>query len=103
MPKQKYPFTPPSKPVATIPTTGDNQTEDLASEKPTRKRLKQVLPIDGYTRVMAMANILGIHHITLRRWWKAGKFPKPLMLNGILLFSNAEVLDFAKKNMAKTA
>lgn len=99
MPKQKYPFTPPSKPVETMPTTGDTATSD----KPTRKRLKQVLPIDGYTRIPHMADIFGIHHITLRRWWKAGKFPKPKKLNGVLLFENAEVLEFAKKHMTKTA
>jgi len=28
----------------------------------------------------------------LRRWWKAGKFPKPININGILLFKNADVL-----------
>lgn len=59
------------------------------------------LPKDGYTRIVPLAKKLGIHHQTLRRWWKAGKFPKPQNINGILLFANAEVKAWLDKH-AKT-
>ena len=52
------------------------------------------LPTDGFIRVMPLAQRLGIHHQTLRRWWKAEQFPKPQRRNGILLFSNADVKEW---------
>lgn len=51
----------------------------------------------GQSRIKPIANLIGVHHRTLRRWWKAGKFPKPLGINGILLFKNAEVLAWLEK------
>lgn len=53
--------------------------------------LLDTLPTEGFIRVMPLSQRLGIHHQTLRRWWKSDKFPKPQTRNGILLFSNAEV------------
>lgn len=52
------------------------------------------LPSEGFIRVMPLAQRLGIHHQTLRRWWKAEQFPKPQRRNGILLFSNADVKEW---------
>ena len=52
------------------------------------------LPTDGFIRVMPLAQRLGIHHQTLRRWWKNGLFPKPQHRNGILLFSNSDVKEW---------
>ena len=52
------------------------------------------LPTDGFIRVMPLAQRLGIHHQTLRRWWKTNKFPCPQTRNGILLFSNADVKEW---------
>ena len=49
---------------------------------------------DGQMRIKQAAAILGIHHQTLRRWWKAGKFIKPSNVNGILLFKNSDILAF---------
>ncbi len=49
------------------------------------------LPTEGFIRVMPLSKRLGIHHQTLRRWWKKNSFPKPQKRNGILLFNNAEV------------
>lgn len=46
---------------------------------------------------MPMAGYIGVNHQTIRRWYKNGKFPKPKMLNGVLLFSNAEVLAHLKQ------
>nr|QJS05821.1 HtH domain [Psychrobacter sp.] len=48
----------------------------------------------GQTRIKAAAKLIGVHHQTLRRWWKADKFPKPTDINGILLFRNADILSF---------
>jgi predicted DNA-binding transcriptional regulator AlpA len=47
---------------------------------------------NGQTRIKAAANLIGVHHQTLRRWWKADKFPQPIDINGILLFKNADLL-----------
>lgn len=53
------------------------------------------LPSEGFIRVMPLAQRLGIHHQTLRRWWKNGLFPKPQHRNGIfLLFSNLDVKEW---------
>ncbi len=49
---------------------------------------------NGQTRIKSAANLIGVHHQTLRRWWKANKFPKPININGILLFRNADILSF---------
>lgn len=48
----------------------------------------------GQTRIKAAASLIGVHHQTLRRWWKSEKFPKPININGILLFRNADILLF---------
>lgn len=49
---------------------------------------------DGQTRIKDAADILGVHHQTLRRWWKAGKFAYPTDINGILLFKNSDLINF---------
>ncbi|UAY36660.1 helix-turn-helix domain-containing protein [Moraxella osloensis] len=64
-------------------TTSDQPTQPL-----------DTLPTDGFIRVMPLAQRLGIHHQTLRRWWKTNKFPHPQTRNGILLFSNADVKEW---------
>lgn len=74
-------------------------TQNPYSEKPHKN--DEPLPIDGLIRVEPLAKRLGIHAQTLRRWWKAGKFPKPQNINGILLFANAEVKAWLDKH-AKT-
>ena len=48
----------------------------------------------GQTRIKAAAALIGVHHQTLRRWWKSDKVPKPMNINGILLFRNADILSF---------
>ena len=54
----------------------------------------------GQTRIMATAKILGIHHQTLRKWWKSGKFPKPTSINGMLLFKNSDILEWLELNQS---
>ena len=36
---------------------------------------------------------IGRHRLTLRRWWTAGKFPKPVKLNGTSLAWRSEIVD----------
>ena len=63
-----------------------NKSNNPTTEQPTP------LNPQGYSRIKPTADLIGVHHQTLRRWWKAGKFPKPININGILLFKNADVL-----------
>jgi len=57
---------------------------------------------NGQTRIKPAAAIVGVHHQTLRRWWKAGKFPKPTDIHGILLFKNADLLSWLEKHQPST-
>lgn len=49
------------------------------------------LASNGYTRIMPMAEYLGVHHQSIRRWIKQGKMPAPKLVNGLQLFDNAEI------------
>tara|TARA_R110000751_G_scaffold261770_2_gene361080 strand:- start:388 stop:648 length:261 start_codon:yes stop_codon:yes gene_type:complete len=60
------------------------------------------LHLNGQTRIKPAATIVGVHHQTLRRWWKAGKFPKPTNIHGILLFKNADLLSWLEKYQPST-
>ena len=55
---------------------------------------KATLSMNGHTRIMPMAKYLGLHHQTLRRWIKQNKIPAPKVVNGVKLFSNAEILQW---------
>lgn len=68
------------------PTINDsNQARD---EQPTP------LNPQGYSRIQPTAELIGLHHQKLRRWWKANKFPKPIDVNGIPMFRNSDILCF---------
>lgn len=54
----------------------------------------------GQTRIKPAAALLGVHHQTLRRWWKAGKIAKPTNIHGILLFKNSDLLAFIERGHA---
>lgn len=77
------------KTVVKNATTSDNQVTGLLPV--TQPAPLDTLPSEGFIRVMPLAQRLGVHHQTLRRWWKNGLFPKPQHRNGILLFSNSDV------------
>lgn len=64
---------------------------------PTDNTTLDTLPTDGFIRVMPLAKLLGVHHQTLRKWWKLGQFPKPQKRNGILLFKNTDVKQWIDK------
>lgn len=52
----------------------------------------------GHTRIMALAQYLGIHHQTLRGWIRDDKIPQPKIINGIKLFDNAEILAWLEES-----
>lgn len=58
--------------------------------------IEQPAPLNpqGFTRIKPTAELIGLHHQTLRRWWKADKFPKPININGVPMFRNADILVF---------
>ncbi|WP_201503080.1 helix-turn-helix transcriptional regulator [Psychrobacter cibarius] len=58
--------------------------------------IEQPAPLNpqGYSRIKPTAELIGLHHQTLRRWWKANKFPKPIDVNGIPMFRNSDILRF---------
>ncbi len=58
------------------------------------------LPKDGYTRLMPLADYLGVHHHTIRRWIKTNKMPQPKHINGLMLFENSKIHDWLKSETA---
>ncbi len=66
-----------------------------------RKPTPQVLHPQGQSRIKDTAKILGVHHQTLRRWWHEGKFMKPIEINGMLFFKNAEILQWLDEQHSK--
>lgn len=60
----------------------------------TQPTTEQPTPLNpqGYSRIKPTADIAGVHHQTLRRWWKSDKFPKPINVNGIPMFRNSDLL-----------
>ncbi|HAM60514.1 MAG TPA: hypothetical protein DCP60_01570 [Psychrobacter sp.] len=65
-----------------------NNSQPTTTEQPTP------LNPQGYSRIKPTAELIGLHHQTLRRWWKADKFPKPIDINGIPMFRNSDILRF---------
>ncbi|MDN3453480.1 hypothetical protein [Psychrobacter sp. APC 3350] len=65
-----------------------------SSNQPTTTEKPTPLNPQGYSRIKPTAELIGLHHQTLRRWWKADKFPKPIDVNGIPMFRNSEILRF---------
>lgn len=63
-----------------------------SSNQPTITEQPTPLNPQGYSRIKPTAELIGLHHQTLRRWWKADKFPKPINVNGIPMFRNADLL-----------
>lgn len=57
----------------------------------------------GQTRIKAAADLIGVHHQTLRRWWKSGKMPKPVDVNGIPMFRNSELLAWLESHTSNTS
>ena len=71
------------------------------SNQPTTTN-EQPAPLNpqGNSRIKPTAAIVGVHHQTLRRWWKSDKFPKPINVNGIPMFRNSDVLRFLESQQA---
>lgn len=70
------------------------------SNNPTAEQNTVDLHPQGNTRIKPTAELIGLHHQTLRRWWKAGKFPKPINVNGIPMFRNADLLAWLESHTA---
>jgi len=57
------------------------------SNTPTTSTLSK----DGYMRIMPIADYLGIHHQTVRRYVKQGRMPAPKIVCGVQLFDMTEI------------
>ncbi|WP_333613679.1 helix-turn-helix transcriptional regulator [Psychrobacter sp.] len=64
------------------------------------KTNKNQLHPQGQTRVRPAADLIGVNYQTLRRWWQTDKFPKPININGILLFRNSDLLAWLEGHQA---
>ncbi len=56
------------------------------------------IPKQGTSRLEPTAQRVGVSTQTLRRWWQNSQFPKPKRINGVLLFSNADLIQWFEKN-----
>ncbi|WP_201528200.1 helix-turn-helix transcriptional regulator [Psychrobacter frigidicola] len=63
-----------------------------------RDELPTPLNPQGFSRIQPTAALIGVHHQTLRRFWKAGRFPKPIDVNGIPMFRNADLLSWLESH-----
>ncbi len=54
----------------------------------------------GITSRSAVAKLFDIHVLTLTRWVKAGKFPKPITIGNAHYFRNSELVDFLDHQQA---
>ena len=68
-----------------------------SNQPTTTNELPTPLNPQGYSRIKPTAELIGLHHQTLRRWWKVGKFPKPVDVNGVPMFRNADLLAFLER------
>ena len=69
-----------------------------------KSSVEQPTPLNpqGYSRIKPTAELIGLHHQTLRRWWKADKFPKPVDINGIPMFRNSDILRFLESHTSNS-
>ncbi len=63
----------------------------------------QTLNPQGQSRIKATAELLGVHHQTLRRWWHKGLINKPTEINGMLFFRNSDILKFLDEQHNKAS
>ena len=75
---------------------------NAASNESNQAKDEQPTPLNpqGYSRIQPTAELIGLHHQTLRRWWKANKFPKLINVNGIPMFRNSEILRFLENHQS---
>jgi len=77
-------------------TTENTTTPEDKSKKPLV--LTDNIPKQGTSRLEPTAQRVGVSTQTLRRWWQNSQFPKPKRINGVLLFSNADLIQWFEKN-----
>ena len=73
------------------------------SNQPTTTEQPTPLNPQGYSRIKPTADLIGLHHQTLRRWWKADKFPKPIDVNGIPMFRNSDILAWLESHTSNNS
>lgn len=77
-------------------TAENTTTPEDKSKKPLV--LTDNIPKQGTSRLEPTAQRVGVSTQTLRRWWQNSQFPKPKRINGVLLFSNADLIQWFEKN-----
>ena len=76
------------------------QTNPATLENPVINDTPHTLPKVGYTRLMPLADYLGVHHHTIRRWIKTNKMPQPKHINGLMLFENSKIHEWLESETA---
>ena len=74
-----------------------------SSNQPTTTEQPTPLNPQGYSRIKPTAELIGLHHQTLRRFWKAGKMPKPINVNGIPMFRNSDLLTWLESHTSNNS
>lgn len=86
-------------PVKTPVTFDTTPTDQKAGEPlPTLTEIANN-PV-GITSRSTVAKLFNIHVLTLTRWVKAGKFPKPITIGNAHYFRNSELVDFLDHQQA---
>ncbi len=52
---------------------------------------------NGYTTLTNTAKLYDVSTSTLRRYWKKGEFPKPILLFSKNYFKNSDLLEFNER------
>jgi len=60
-----------------------------------------MLPSDGCSRTKAVADFLSVSTGTIAKWADSGAMPKPVYINGIKLFKNAEIHSWLSSQTTK--
>ena len=74
-----------------------------SSNQPTTTEQPTPLNPQGYSRIKPTAELIGLHHPTLRRFWKAGNMPKPINVNGIPMFRNSDLLTWLESHTSNNS
>lgn len=52
---------------------------------------EQSLPLEGFSRIADLAELLNVHPVTIYNWIKQGKAPTSYKIGGVILFKNEDV------------
>lgn len=51
----------------------------------------------GFSRMKPTADLIGVSVQSIKRWYNAGKFVKPVNVNGVLLFKNSDLIAWVEQ------